>query len=166
MLASAMTLGQAARVMRDEDSGICFRELHGFCSTGSMISWLPSTAAAAASHLFTGASDPIIAGYKRFTFPPPDAPPSPLPNQSLELWRAWRGVALNGGLGRSAHSAEAQRELERLLTATEAEALAATRGGDAVSSDEKQQPLPFATAVARELEALRVAVPLKVLKPL
>ena len=72
-------LRRMATVLRDEQSGICFRDLHGFNSTGSQISWLPAardvsaTAApgalvTAATHLFTGASDPAIARYKAFRF--------------------------------------------------------------------------------------------------
>lgn len=59
-----------AAILRDEDSGICFRDLHGFNSTGSQVSLLPpladgsdpSNAAAGglpAQHLFTCASDPL-----------------------------------------------------------------------------------------------------------
>jgi len=34
-------LGWMAGVLRDEESGICFRSTHGFMSTGSQISWRP-----------------------------------------------------------------------------------------------------------------------------
>lgn len=80
-------------VLRDEDSGICFRDLHGFCSTGSQVSWLPP--GAAAQHFFTCASDPLAACYKRFCFPA--APAAPTDHRSLELWRARRRLALAGG---------------------------------------------------------------------
>ena len=34
-------LERMAVVLRDETSGICFRDLHGFTSTGSQLSWIP-----------------------------------------------------------------------------------------------------------------------------
>mmetsp|Transcript_17264 Transcript_17264/g.34948 ORF Transcript_17264/g.34948 Transcript_17264/m.34948 type:complete len:462 (-) Transcript_17264:16-1401(-) len=67
-------------VLRDDDSGICFRDvLGGFCSTGSQISWLPSIAMGSVPvsesnvnfpvHFFTGAPDPLCGTpYKPFTF--------------------------------------------------------------------------------------------------
>merc|ERR550532_1552219 len=55
-------------ILRDERSGICFRDLHGFNSTGSQVSLLPRFDVAGAAHLFTCASDPKEAAYKRFDF--------------------------------------------------------------------------------------------------
>ena len=135
-------VGRAATVLRDEQSGICFRSLHGFCSTGSQISWLPTGVDSVASHLFTAASDPIVATYKRFTFPSATAGDF----GSLELWREWRQVALRGGL------AKAPRQvLGRQVKALEEAALRAAADGNA-------QTGAFAAAIATEREALRVAV--------
>ena len=146
-------------VLRDETSGICFRDVHGFCSTGSQISWLPShrhapadgsadaaaSAAPTAAHLYTAASDPKVVPYKRFVFDS-DGAAEPQPNRSLELWRRWRGVALKGGLadwkGRTAE--ETSREDG---TKMECEAVQACASA---SSD----ALDFAAQVERELEML------------
>eukprot|EP00929_Paragymnodinium_shiwhaense_P053974 TRINITY_DN27055_c0_g1_i7.p1 TRINITY_DN27055_c0_g1~~TRINITY_DN27055_c0_g1_i7.p1 ORF type:complete len:355 (-),score=64.98 TRINITY_DN27055_c0_g1_i7:77-1141(-) len=57
-----------ADALRDEDSGICFSGIHGFITTGSQISWIPSQVSLA-DHLFTCSSDPSVASYKRFRFP-------------------------------------------------------------------------------------------------
>ena len=150
---------RAARLLRDEDSGICFRDLHGFNSTGSQISWLPDPDAelppAAASHLFTGASDPMVATYKRFSFGDADAAAA---GSSLELWREWRRVALRGGLERAcpASSLSARREqteqMENKALQAEAEAVRAA-GGEGGAA-----PPTFAAAVARELGWLRAAL--------
>ncbi|EED91194.1 hypothetical protein THAPSDRAFT_262877, partial [Thalassiosira pseudonana CCMP1335] len=62
---------QMAGVLRDEDSGICFRGVSGFCSTGSQISWLPSIVSNDGdnAHFFSGASDPLCGTpYKLFLF--------------------------------------------------------------------------------------------------
>jgi len=38
-----------AAALRDEPSGICFRDLHGFATTGSQISWIPPAGGQAAT---------------------------------------------------------------------------------------------------------------------
>eukprot|EP00986_Skeletonema_menzelii_P019660 scaffold28851_cov148-Skeletonema_menzelii.AAC.1 len=83
-----------ALILRDEDSGICFRDLRGFCSTGSQISWLPkSSDVHDYSHFFTAASDPLLATYKHFTFA--DTIRSERDDHgSNELWNIWRSIAL------------------------------------------------------------------------
>ena len=57
-------LERMAAVLRDETSGICFRDLHGFTSTGSQLSWIPPPGEQA-SHL---------------TLPNPNPNPNPKPN--------------------------------------------------------------------------------------
>lgn len=104
---------RAAKILRDEESGVCFRDVHGFCSTGSQISWIPknnssTTSSSAkksiASHLFTAASDPLGGTcYKRFTFADVmlnnnNNNNHNNNNNSLELWRKWRQLSLSGGL--------------------------------------------------------------------
>merc|ERR1712070_883017 len=93
-------------ILRDECSGICFRDLHGFCSTGSQISLLscaPSGSVGGSTeavppggiHLFTSASDPVIAAYKRFEFGSSVVSGSDEQGHgSLDLWRAHRELAL------------------------------------------------------------------------
>lgn len=129
-------------VLRDEQSGICFRSTHGFCSTGSMISWVGG-GDAAAFHLFTAASDPVVAAYKRFAFGQMHdmgaLPSLPTNMASLDLWRAWRQIDLKGGLGRVAKSKAAAERTRQGVG--EIEASAAT--------------LSFSEAVARELHLLR-----------
>ena len=49
-------LERMAAVLRDETSGICFRDLHGFTSTGSQLSWIPPPGEQA-SHLCSSAID-------------------------------------------------------------------------------------------------------------
>ena len=97
---------QMADILRDEDSGICFRDRYGFCSTGSQISWLPTVpdqgdrCGKVDSHFFTGASDPLAGTpYKLFMFS------DPMTNNGKEeticdrdtrrLWDLWRSRALN-----------------------------------------------------------------------
>lgn len=90
---------QMSEVLRDESSGICFRDIHGFCSTGSQISWLPTTGKVA-SHFFTGASDPLCGTpYKLFTFSNPmphssDKEDELNDNGTNRLWDLWRKKAL------------------------------------------------------------------------
>jgi len=97
---------QMSAILRDEDSGICFRDRYGFCSTGSQISWLPTLPeeddgrGKAAYHFFTGASDPLCGTpYKLFMFADPF-----LGNRKEEkifdhdtgrLWDLWRTRAVN-----------------------------------------------------------------------
>lgn len=149
-------LGWQASVLRDEDSGICFRDAHGFCSTGSQLSWLRP---GECSHLFTAASDPLSTCYKRFGFGE-DARPGAGPSDfgSAELWRLWRGVALKGGLARAARSAAAAEGVREGLRALEEAALARAAGQQPGPTGAASQPLPFAAAVARETELLREAL--------
>ena len=94
-------LTRMAAVLRDETSGICFRDLHGFTTTGSQLSWIPPPGEQA-SHLFSCASDPVETAYKRFAFPAattadPTAAPAAAPaggcaHRSRELWEEWRGI--------------------------------------------------------------------------
>ena len=42
-------LTRMAAALRDEPSGICFRDLHGFATTGSQISWIPPAGGQAAT---------------------------------------------------------------------------------------------------------------------
>jgi len=95
-----------ARILRDECSGICFRDLHGFNSTGSQISLLAGGTDDMASaetsdlsmHLFTCASDPCLAAYKLFSFQSATGVAEcHAGTQSLELWRAHRACVLRGG---------------------------------------------------------------------
>lgn len=90
---------QMALVLRDEYSGICFRDMYGFCSTGSQISWLPSNLEADASHFFTGASDPLCGTpYKHFSFRDPFAQSDEKvlnDHGTGRLWQVWRKIALN-----------------------------------------------------------------------
>ena len=94
-----------AATLRDETSGICFRELHGFCSTGSQISWLDTCGGASRTggggghHFFTGASDPSLVAYKHFSFPessPPENSMQATQYGTVGLWAAWRELALRG----------------------------------------------------------------------
>ena len=62
-------------MLRDDTSGICFRDTHGR-STGSQVSWLP-LAGALWRLTFTAASDPLVTCYKRFAFARRDDAPSP-----------------------------------------------------------------------------------------
>jgi secernin len=142
--------GHAAAILRDEDSGICFRGLHSFCSTGSQVSWLPSSSGVSApSHLFTASSDPLCAAYKRFSFGDADVPADPpATNPSLELWRAWRRVALAGGLHVAAKSTKVADELKSMMASNEAAALGAVAQG---ASD---GPTAFDSSVKAELDAL------------
>merc|ERR1712071_106845 len=78
--------------------GICFRDRHGFCSTGSQISWLPTTVGegngghAASYHFYTGASDPLLTPYKLFTF---DNEDGCCDQGTNKLWNLWRSRALS-----------------------------------------------------------------------
>ena len=51
-------LTRMAAVLRDETSGICFRDLHGFTTTGSQLSWIPPPGEQAAT-LCARACNPI-----------------------------------------------------------------------------------------------------------
>ena len=78
-------------VLKDEDSGICFRDIYGFCSTGSQISWIQSPQNA--RHFFTGASDPLIGTpYKLFRF---SDTPCDTDHGSNTLWDLWRQRTLS-----------------------------------------------------------------------
>ena len=145
-----------ASTLRDEDSGICFRDLHSFCSTGSQISWICASPLTA-SHFFTGASDPAMCSYKRFSFA--DAAPSTAASDgrdgddhgTRDLWDAWRELALggpaDGGIGGAVKTREAVRVLEE-------EGLALLGDGSAERSDGRPR-LSLAAAGAREREIVR-----------
>lgn len=139
-------------VLRDDTSGICFRDTHGFMSTGSQVSWLPLAERSVASHLFTAASDPLVTCYKRFAFarrdectPPPPSNPdppaeahmkdhthpnphrsegSPTPPSSLQLWRRWRGIDLRGGLARVTNSDAVATRMRETMQKLEEAAIA------------------------------------------
>lgn len=83
---------QMTFILRDVRSGICFRDVSGFCSTGSQISWLPESSDVDHSHFFTAASDPLSAKYKRFAFA--DTTSEKSDHGSNELWSIWRSIAL------------------------------------------------------------------------
>lgn len=167
--------------LRDEDSGIAFRETHGFMSTGSQVSWVPlATPATAASHLFTAASDPVVACYKRFTFPlagpaktteatkeaggSEGKSPSTVANnmRSLELWQKWRAIDLGGGLERRAASKAAAKQLREAMGALEengvlgaATPTTSTSSGQGLPQDVAVRS--FGEAVDHELELLEAA---------
>ncbi|KAL7472967.1 hypothetical protein ACHAXS_013368 [Conticribra weissflogii] len=123
-------------VLRDENSGICFRDvLSGFCSTGSQVSWLPSKSAGSVPvyernmnvpvHFFTGASDPLCGTpYKPFTFSDPFQTSSDGENSvdydhnTQTLWDLWREKALDGAKERSYFLSNAEeialKDLENL----------------------------------------------------
>ena len=84
---------QMAGILRDERSGICFRDVHGFNSTGSQISLLTGQSSL---HFFTCSSDPRLAAYKRFEFGSisKDGALEDLSRLSLELWQLRRKLAL------------------------------------------------------------------------
>lgn len=89
-----------ADVLRDERAGICFRDRYGFCSTGSQISWLPAkpdqAVMVAASHFFTGASDPLCGTpYKLFAFTDPITKEETQDHHTKRLWDMWRKRAIN-----------------------------------------------------------------------
>ena len=64
--------------------------IHGFCSTGSQISWLSESSEQ--SHFFTAASDPLLAKYKLFTFA--DNFSEKDDHDSNKLWSIWRSLVL------------------------------------------------------------------------
>lgn len=139
-----------AKVLRDEESGICFRDTYGFNSTGSQISWLPA-GTKQATHLFTCASDPMIAAYKRFVFPLAGATEvheQESVNRSLNLWRLWRQVATSGGLDKVAVNKEAAQGVYDEMRAMEEEAFRALAQGTPGS------PATLTESVERELALL------------
>lgn len=140
-----------ASVLRDETSGICFRDTHGFNSTGSQISWLPSIGSLALpSHFFTCSSDPLTAAYKRFAFPREGSQVEfglAADHGSLELWRRWRAVALGGGLAQVV-GVEAAARVRQGMEALEDAAVCALTEGTSGSPGE------LAAAVRAELEIL------------
>ena len=145
---AALWCAKAASILRDEDSGICFRSTHGFCSTGSQISWIPDQeegggSGGVASHLFTAASDPMVACYKRFEFARDGVGKEEGDNfGSLDLWRSWRNVALKGGLAKAK-----KEDVKGRMAVLERAAMEAVmkEGGDK----------GFAEAVKAEMEILR-----------
>ena len=137
-----------ACILRDEQSGICFRDRHGFCSTGSQISWLPtidtsSESTETASHFFSGASDPLCGTpYKLFKFS--DPMPSKLrtdDHNTKKLWDMWRKRALS-----RTKLTSSQRDA---LSKMEEEVLSSFG-----KADTTQQLAPFADMVRREIELL------------
>jgi secernin len=145
-------IGMMMNILRDEASGICFRDTDGFCTTGSQISWLPPREGArgvmpVVTHLFTAASDPLVACYKRVAFSE-DAAAAVSDYGSLALWNKWRALALRGGLEKCGLTEEAQ---ERVTTALHAiEARAVTDAANAHTG----VPERFAEAIAQELAVL------------
>lgn len=137
-----------AGILRDEQSGICFRDRHGFCSTGSQISWLPtidtsSESTETASHFFSGASDPLCGTpYKLFKFS--DPMPSKLrtdDHNTKKLWDMWRKRALS-----RTKLTSSQRDA---LSKMEEEVLSSFG-----KADTTQKLAPFADMVRREIELL------------
>ncbi len=134
---------QMALILRDEDSGICFRDLMGFCSTGSQISWLPTSSDVDDSHFFTAASDPILAKYKHFTFA--DTIRSERDdNGSNELWNIWRSAALQRLHVRSSTL--------KMLSSFEDDALAEL---EMKRKNTQNKSLSFAEAIRKEIDLLK-----------
>ena len=141
-----------ANVLRDEDSGICFRCRYGFCSTGSQISWLTALSdqsnggGDAAFHYFTGASDPLCGTpYKLFRFLDPIPSGSEDDNTQHDhgtktLWDLWRKRAIS--------RAKLDAPMRDALSKMEEESLS-----DCGPSDPKKQST-FADMVQREIELL------------
>lgn len=133
---------QMALILRDEGSGICFRDTRGFCSTGSQISWIPGSSDVDHSHFFTAASDPVLAKYKRFSFA--DSVCSTKDDHgSNELWNIWRSIAL-----------------QRLPLTVNTRDILSTIENDALSQLDLEQKntsnksLSFTEAIRKEIEAL------------
>ncbi len=133
-----------ALILRDEDSGICFRDLRGFCSTGSQISWLPkSNDVDDHSHFFTAASDPMLAKYKHFTFA--DTVCSERGDHgSNELWNIWRNIALQ--------KLPLTDSTQDMLSSIEDDALAKL---DTQRKNTKNRSLSFAEAIRKEIDILQ-----------
>ena len=100
--------------------------------------------------MFTAASDPKVAAYKRFTFAEVSGSRDAAGDNlgTLELWREWRRTALERG----AATKKAMHELQRQMGALETEAMRAA------SSLGSPQADGFAAAVAKERDLLRAAV--------
>lgn len=128
-------------ILRDADSGICFRDLHGFNSTGSQISVLALRELSTDRHFFSCASDPATASYKHFTFPVGATGAEVEDHTSLDLWRAWRRLALAGGRLSSAS--------EATLHQWEQEALASADGSSSTPT--------LCAACQRELDLISAA---------
>jgi len=139
-----------ADILRDEDSGICFRDRYGFCSTGSQISWLPAKTGQGdgrAFHFFTGASDPLCGTpYKLFMFSDPMATvddkqgETPDDQGTGKLWDLWRKRAVS--------RAKMITPLREELSKMENEELSQ------LGSDKRQNT--FADMVQREIDLLDV----------
>eukprot|EP00957_Ditylum_brightwellii_P201770 15327159-Ditylum_brightwellii.AAC.1 len=147
--------------LRDEDSGICFRDSYGFCSTGSQISWIPpnssknSSDLCDATHFFTAASDPLVASYKRFVFKNAEEGGGGMTNYgTLELWHRWREIALQGGLKRC-YSRDDKDKIKKVMQEAEVQAFSAITSG----SDIHQIDLSFKSAVEQELALLGTKKP-------
>jgi secernin len=174
-------LGWMAGVLRDEESGICFRDVDGFCSTGSQISWLPPptppgagaagaagavavrSPAAVASHLFTASSDPVLSAYKRFAFGSSRSH-GPSDHGSRALWQCHRerALAAQHGDGDEAPAGEVRtrlREIEaQAMRESAAVAAAGVADGGPTSDNDDRPGAAFERAIRAELELLRRAV--------
>lgn len=137
-------LGAMMGVLRDDCSGICFRDVHGFCSTGSQVSWISNAPHGGSQHLFTGASDPVYTSYKHFTFA--TAPKGATTHGTRELWDAWRHMALQG----ISPDSELRVEVARIEKASLDHSNIIAPGGVAA-----QNRPDFAAAVAAELKAVQ-----------
>lgn len=132
-----------ASILRDEHSGICFRDLHGFCSTGSQISWL-SANDGVNSHFFSGASDPLCGTpYKLFLFSDtkPNNNEEQTDHDTKALWDIWRKRALS----------------RARLSSSQSDALSKMEEEAFLFLDEKGKPkrAAFADTVQREIELLK-----------
>ena len=150
---------QMAGALRDEDSGLCFRDvLGGFCSTGSQISWLPSLCIpTSGAHFFTGAPDPLCGTpYKLFTFsdPPTHDVKEDIENnyKTKELWDLWRQRSLNHVKRHARKGLESEEQLMReTLSKMEDDSMRLLECDDATSL---KQSAPFETIVQKEIELL------------
>mmetsp|Transcript_44520 Transcript_44520/g.93409 ORF Transcript_44520/g.93409 Transcript_44520/m.93409 type:complete len:426 (+) Transcript_44520:84-1361(+) len=140
---------QMAGALRDEDSGICFRDRYGFCSTGSQISWLPTIPANQDkrgkfdSHFFTGASDPLCGTpYKLLRLSEPSTNEKEgTDNETGRLWDLWRSRALDRVNVKAPLRDELSKMEEEGLTLLE-------------NDEDVNRKLSFAAMVQREIELL------------
>ena len=166
-----------AGALRDEDSGICFRDVFGFCSTGSQISWLPSFShpksnfgqgGMGPSHFFSGASDPLCGTpYKLFTFTDQVSHAAVSESQSFtdgdqgiendhntkKLWDLWRDRAIGGAVSYAAKKSKsvAERTLIDMLSTMEDDSMDVL---ECDGSNRSKTLTSFAEMVKREIELL------------